>query len=198
MLESALLTKRHLLSLDFLPEDGPMGGQVHGGFKDCYESMPPEMMQTVETLNREHPTADIVYTGHSLGGGVAHIAASHILRSGGDADLANKLHVFTYGAPRAGDLEFQKLLGSAIGTRMANFQHANDGFTKTGPISFGFANPAKRWIVLVTDHEDKWFDIDGWTHVQDADMEKSPGERRVVIATKFLLSGAKQHTMYCE
>ena len=81
---------------------------------------------------------------------------------------------------------------------MANFQHEHDAITRTGPIAFGFANPANRWIVSVTTDGDKWFEIQAWTFIKDADMVRISHERRVVLAAKFLIQIGKEHTMYCE
>ncbi|MBL4845162.1 MAG: lipase family protein [Planctomycetes bacterium] len=72
---------------------GLIGGQVHGGFKAAFDSIWPDVEQYLKTA-----PSDVWFTGHSLGGAVATLAAA---RHGSSARL------YTYGSPRVGTPAFR-------------------------------------------------------------------------------------------
>jgi len=102
----ALTGTRHLLDwahnlCDCLTEG--YGGRVHEGFALRAEQVWPEILAAVHVIRtREQP---LRLTGHSLGGAVACLVARR-LHSFGMAQAT--LH--TFGAPRAGDLDFVEAL----------------------------------------------------------------------------------------
>ena len=74
------------------------GGFVSEPFMDMYASHRPN----IQKLLQESGAKNVYFTGHSLGGGVAHLAAND--------DLWDGLHVqvTTFGAPAVGDADFVK------------------------------------------------------------------------------------------
>jgi len=81
------------------------GGQVHAGFKNEFSRIWPE----VELVLNDVKTP-LFYTGHSLGGALATLAASMIIPCA----------VYTFGSPRVGDTVFAQSLDYVSIYRVAN------------------------------------------------------------------------------
>jgi hypothetical protein len=87
-------------------------GRVHHGFCEYYQSLAAEgLVDAAAQLARKHPTFSFLVTGHSLGGATASLAA---------VDLHERLHIhpdkislYSFGAPRAGDHLFARRLGAS-------------------------------------------------------------------------------------
>lgn len=90
-------------------------GFVHHGFCDYYRSLARDgLPDRVAELANEHPEYVVFVTGHSLGGAAATIAAADIgLRFGISRD---RIVLYTYGAPRPGDITFADKLHQAVAT----------------------------------------------------------------------------------
>ena len=84
--------------LDLHPKPWMPGGRVHSGFADALAPV----WDAIETALAEHDLP-VVFTGHSLGGALATLAAS-----GGWPRPAHAL--VTFGSPRVGDAEFGETL----------------------------------------------------------------------------------------
>ena len=70
-------------------------GFVHKGFQKAYKRVEKDIHEAIQHLEvREKP---LYFTGHSLGGALATIAAKEISHTGGNAAC------YTFGAPRVGD-----------------------------------------------------------------------------------------------
>ena len=87
------------------PADWPHGGVVHAGFRTALEDVWPEL----ETL-LDRRGGPVFYTGHSLGGALAMLAASR----------RPPLAVYTFGAPRVGDARFGETLADVAAYRVVN------------------------------------------------------------------------------
>lgn len=83
----------------------PQGGAVHAGFKSALDDVWPDLDEALDNL-----AAPIFYTGHSLGGALAMLAASR----------RPPLAVYTFGAPRAGDARFAETLADVTAFRVVN------------------------------------------------------------------------------
>ena len=70
------------------------GGQVHRGFLNAYNAIAGNIRSELRLLNHTFPGAEILVTGHSLGGALATIAAADIR---GSLRLPNRLRVMTFG-----------------------------------------------------------------------------------------------------
>ena len=81
------------------------GGQVHTGFKNVFQEIRDEVEAAICGVS-----LPLYYTGHSLGGALALLAAS----------LWPPRAVYTFGAPRVGDTVFRKKLAAIPIFRVAN------------------------------------------------------------------------------
>lgn len=84
-----------LFNLDMLPCPWPAGGKVHRGFSRLIGAVWECIDAALHTV-----TKPLFYTGHSLGGALATLAAS----------LRPPRAVYTFGAPRIGDAAFGQTL----------------------------------------------------------------------------------------
>lgn len=84
-------------NLDIVPAPWSTGGKVHRGFKYLLNTIWPEICDALD--ENKFP---LFYTGHSMGGAIANMAAS----------LRPPRAVYTFGAPRIGDAEFARTLAS--------------------------------------------------------------------------------------
>jgi hypothetical protein len=90
--------------------------QVHRGFNFACMTIRDEVNAYVEQFKKVNTTAQLFYTGHSLGGAVAQILS---------LSAQSEPIVYAYGAPRAGDYTFIKILRD--NTRQAfNFVEKDD------------------------------------------------------------------------
>lgn len=67
--------------------------KIHKGWLTMYSAMQKAIHKEYEALRKEHPTADLEISGHSLGAGQAQLCAVDIYRTYGD-----KCHCFTFGS----------------------------------------------------------------------------------------------------
>lgn len=74
------------------------------------------------TVLTTSPTAALVVTGHSLGGGLASVLAPYLVTWLADLNVAQALHVYTFAAPTAGNAAFAALSAQAgsINNRVYN------------------------------------------------------------------------------
>ena len=89
-------------------EDWPQGGLVHEGFQEALDDVWAEI-ETVLDGGLDGGTP-VFYTGHSLGGALATLAASR----------RPPRAVYTYGAPRVGDRDFVATLEDVPFFRVVN------------------------------------------------------------------------------
>lgn len=80
-----------MANLTAFPVNWEQGGKVHYGFKEEFTEVWADIAAYLDTL-----TVPIIYTGHSLGGALALLAAS----------VKPPQMVYTFGAPRVGDQQF--------------------------------------------------------------------------------------------
>lgn len=94
-----------IANLNTLPATWEYGGIVHSGFKEEFSEVWPQIVNYLDTL-----TMPLIYTGHSLGGALALLAAS-----------AKPPHmVYTFGCPRVGDERFAHTLKNIPVHRVIN------------------------------------------------------------------------------
>jgi len=78
------------------------GCEIHEGFWYAYQSIRGQFLQYVTQARKAFPTADVVITGHSLGGALAYLAAVDLSLTAG----INVTHSYTFGQPRVGNRIF--------------------------------------------------------------------------------------------
>lgn len=82
-------------------------GQVHTGFLRLYDQLSPQ----VRAIANQFASAVPCYvTGHSLGGAMATLATADLVQN--NRSLATQLQLYSYAAPRVGDLAFAKFLAA--------------------------------------------------------------------------------------
>jgi hypothetical protein len=92
---SDLVTDLKLQLVDW-PETG---GRVHQGFADAFRAIRPEIKRWLE--EKQIPTGRLIFSGHSLGAGLATLAAS----------IWESTLLVTVGSPRVGNADFVATLG---------------------------------------------------------------------------------------
>ncbi len=118
-----------LVNLNFDRTASVQGGQVHRGFKKALDEVwdPPNrdgdnsLKRYLENI-REDGREKVWFTGHSLGGALAVLAAARYEEAAG---------VYTFGAPRVGDREFVKKF-DAPAYRFVNGEDVVTGFPLRG------------------------------------------------------------------
>ena len=78
--------------------------------------MREDLLTMMKQLTTEYAGWDFYITGHSLGGAFATLAAMDVItnKKYGMENLNQKLHLYTFGSPRVGDLEFVNTVQSYI------------------------------------------------------------------------------------
>ena len=94
-----------LRDAEFRPVTGVFGTRVHSGFQRALDEVWQDVLPHVAGSDR-----GLVITGHSLGAGLAVLAASRLVATNAEVD-----HVYTYGSPRAGLKDFANAYQEALG-----------------------------------------------------------------------------------
>lgn len=103
-------------NLDFkLIPAGFMGGSVHKGFLDIINSTFDNMLAVSNAFSAEGIEGkEIIFTGHSLGGALAILAASKFCTQYATTLKPNQVKIITFSAPRVGDKEFMEKMYELI------------------------------------------------------------------------------------
>eukprot|EP00295_Goniomonas_pacifica_P009293 CAMPEP_0175831214 /NCGR_PEP_ID=MMETSP0107_2-20121207/14342_1 /TAXON_ID=195067 ORGANISM="Goniomonas pacifica, Strain CCMP1869" /NCGR_SAMPLE_ID=MMETSP0107_2 /ASSEMBLY_ACC=CAM_ASM_000203 /LENGTH=238 /DNA_ID=CAMNT_0017144231 /DNA_START=10 /DNA_END=726 /DNA_ORIENTATION=+ len=92
--------------------------KIHGGFWHAYENIGDGVtrttMQLVDEINAQGHWADILVTGHSLGGAMASLCTLELARFSERRQMS--LSLYTFGAPRAGNSGFADLVNTVAPT----------------------------------------------------------------------------------
>src|SRR5262249_43925796 len=100
-------------------------GKVHGGFRKAFESVAPELINTIKSLG---PHGKLIQmTGHSLGGALATIAAAELQ---GQFSIAG---IYTFGQPRIGDGRTVDFFQTYYARAFHRFVFDNDIVTRIPP-----------------------------------------------------------------
>jgi hypothetical protein len=100
------------------------GGSVHAGFAAAFESVWPPLKQWISGRPGRR-----LFTGHSLGGALATLAAS----------LSGPARLMTFGCPRVGDAAFVRALAA---TEVTRYVDCCDMVCRVPLERFGFVHPA--------------------------------------------------------
>jgi triacylglycerol lipase len=110
----------------------PSSAGIHTGFADASGQIWPRISTAL--ANRPPAERSVFFTGHSLGGALAIVAAARASRELGVRPAA----VFTYGSPRPGDAQFANAYPAALGDATFRFVHGTDMVATVGPSFVGF------------------------------------------------------------
>jgi hypothetical protein len=95
-----------LRDAEFRPATGVFGTMVHSGFRRALDEVWSDIVPHVTGHDRK-----LVITGHSLGAGLAALAAARLAATDNTVD-----DVYTYGSPRVGLKDFAAAYNAALGT----------------------------------------------------------------------------------
>jgi hypothetical protein len=88
----------------------PTTAKLHRGFQNTYAKIRKKTQESLKRLAQRFPDYEIVFTGHSLGGSVASIAAVDFHES--NPGNGNRITIYTFGQPRTGNRAWADYLQS--------------------------------------------------------------------------------------
>ncbi|KFY46910.1 hypothetical protein V495_02178 [Pseudogymnoascus sp. VKM F-4514 (FW-929)] len=115
------------------------GAAVHSGFLSAWNEISDRARKGVESALAAHSGYRFVIAGHSLGAGVATVAASYLRRDGyAGTDL------YTYGSPRVGNAAFANFVTSQQGSEY-RVTHYNDITPVIPPLALGYRHTSMEY-----------------------------------------------------
>ena len=108
------------------------GCYVHKGFYNSWHDLKSGIVDSINTLSSQHPSASLSVTGHSLGAAIATNAAVDLLQSG-----YRVVRLVTFGCPRVGDAAFYRYASGLIPSN-SRVVHHNDIVPHVPLESMGF------------------------------------------------------------
>lgn len=92
--------------------------EVHAGFLAAFRSIEEKLRATITGHLSARPDLRLWFTGHSLGGALAKLAAFHFASA--------NTSVYTFGEPRSGNAAFRNAYDSQLRARTFRVVHADD------------------------------------------------------------------------
>ncbi len=153
----------------FLPTSTALGGRVHSGFLEAFTQISERLDDVVRA---RRPQQKIWLAGHSLGGALAMLAASHL------ADVPIE-GLYTYGCPRVGDAKFVTTLPACVHRR---FVHRDDFVPRLPPSwPLGYEDAGERQAVPDARRREIWTDwSEGFKNLASA-LQRSVEQRRIEV-----------------
>ena len=110
----------------------PSTAGIQTGFANAVDRIWPRLRAAI--ANPPAAERAVFFTGHSLGGALAIVAAERAMRELGVKATA----VLTFGSPRPGDAQFASAYSPALGNATYRFVHGTDLVPTVGPSFVGF------------------------------------------------------------
>ncbi|KAI9338696.1 fungal lipase-like domain-containing protein, partial [Zopfochytrium polystomum] len=101
------------------------GVKVHDGFYKTYDSVSKPLVAAVIALKAKCKKCRLLFTGHSLGGAVATIAAVDMVSK--SIIEAPKTSIVTNGQPRVGNMEFAEIVNEMGFSKLLRAVSKDDG-----------------------------------------------------------------------
>lgn len=163
------------------------GCQVHRGFQEAYLSLSSQVRSAVTAAQSQYPLSSLTITGHSLGAGLAALAAAEFAANG------YLLNVYTYGEPRNGNSAWSKYVDSKL-PLYNRVTHYNDGVPQIPPVLLGFAHHGTEyWISQeYNNNASTTFNCGGGEHTVRFSFTNSP---RNMLVANFHRSATPEQTM---
>ncbi|MBF0415404.1 MAG: lipase family protein [Magnetococcales bacterium] len=161
-----------------------LGGEVHKGFWDSLDSIWKELDDTMQKCcSKERP---IWFTGHSLGGALATLAADRFFPR-----VRNKPRgIYTYGSPRCGDEDFANAYNKKFLDSTFRFVNNNDLVTRVPPRSMGYRDVGTL----------RYFDAIGQLHgnlsIWESFLDKLNGRIESALSLRGLDEAEDHHMKY--
>ncbi|KAL7274492.1 hypothetical protein RUND412_002596 [Rhizina undulata] len=121
-------------------DDWCTGCEVHTGFYDAFEEEFSTVKAAVDALKAANPGYGLAFTGHSLGGALATIAATEFRRLGYTVTL------YTFGAPRIGNDALSTFI-TAAGTNY-RVTHLDDPVPRLPPLATGYRHISPEYHIF--------------------------------------------------
>ena len=130
-----------LTNLQTVRDPGPWKNtKVHEGFQDAFHAA---ALRIGEIIGRTRNTHEVWLAGHSLGGALAVLLAATLLENG-----LPVTGLYTFGAPRVGDLDFATRLDKELDGK-AHWRVVNEGEVVPHlPPEWGFSHAGNRKLLL--------------------------------------------------
>ncbi|KAI9819807.1 MAG: hypothetical protein M1832_003882 [Thelocarpon impressellum] len=106
--------------------------KVHKGFWLSWLELRSDITKAVNAAIEANPGFSVVFTGHSLGGAVATIAAADIRRAG------TQVALYTYGSPRIGNAKLAEFITAQAPGANFRVTHRDDPVPRLPPILFQY------------------------------------------------------------
>ena len=94
-------------NFELVPYSGCNGCEVHVGFLEDYRVIEEKVNSKVAELIKEHPSATILATGHSLGGALSAIGGLRLRQK-----FNKQVDVHNFGCPRVGNAAMAQYISS--------------------------------------------------------------------------------------
>jgi len=131
-----------LTDIDFLlsPYDmhpsAPDSATVHEGFLNAYRAVSDDFLSRLRSLVKAHPHFSVVFTGHSMGGSLALLAALHAHAE--KVLPLDQIRVFSYGEPRTGNVDFANFVSTLGIKSLTRITYNNDFVPRISPRLLGY------------------------------------------------------------
>jgi hypothetical protein len=127
-----------------LPDSSP---EVHIGFEKIYIESKETIQSNLNQLIQKYPTANIVFTGHSLGGAIANLAAYDFSRIN-ERKYDDKLSIYSYGQPRVGNAEWNESFSQlSFSKRYYRIIQKGDPVTQLPPQKLGYIHNGIPYLI---------------------------------------------------
>eukprot|EP00842_Homolaphlyctis_polyrhiza_P006144 jgi/Hompol1/6530/HPOL_005027-RA len=113
----------------------PETAHIHDGFQQEYVASRKDIQSGLLELVTRYPDFDVVFTGHSLGGATASIAAVDFIDLHGTPE---KVYLFTFGQPRVGSGIWADWFDSIPFGGVYRITRARDPVPRVPPIAMGY------------------------------------------------------------
>lgn len=122
-----------------LRPDFPKRAKIHFGFKNNYLLIRKRLLKLFRSYWNSYPEVNAIkVTGHSMGGALAELFALDIEGNGQVAP--GQIQIFTYGAPRLGNLDYVRFASSIGFKTITRVTSNNDVIPLLPPRTFSYAH----------------------------------------------------------
>lgn len=148
---SGTATVRHALyDVNFRKIRHPLGRRcaVHAGFWKLYQGVKQKALEGIDRGMKEFEVAELVLTGHSMGGAVAYLLALDLLVEASESLGGLHITIAAFGAPRVGNAALVQTWRDVVQSRRGKggervvreyaVKAFNDGVPALPPASFGY------------------------------------------------------------
>ncbi|KAJ3410186.1 hypothetical protein CcCBS67573_g00886 [Chytriomyces confervae] len=123
---------------DYDLPSAPPGTKVHYGFLSLWHPVRDQVIANVTLLLDLFPTAHVIFTGHSLGGALATIAAADIFQHMEYRLPPSRITLLTFAQPRVGNPTFAQWVNSFQFSRTQRVTNQDDWTPHLPPLFSGF------------------------------------------------------------